>query len=79
MNNHPWLDDHPIKQNAKYLILGTHPPMPYCGKLEFYYGNMSEFWRFLDLIYPGHMLYLNGCPKLDDIVRFLDKSKYKNV
>jgi len=76
MNNHPWLDDHPIKQDAKYLILGTHPPMPYCGKLEFYYGNMSEFWRFLDLVYPGHMLYLNGCPKLDDIVRFLDKSKF---
>lgn len=72
MNNHPWLDDHPIKQNAKYLILGTHPPMPYCGKLEFFYGNMSEFWRFLDKVYPKNKLYTDGCPKKQDILKFLN-------
>jgi hypothetical protein len=71
--NHPWLDKYPLNEGSKYLVIGTHPPMPYCGKLEFYYGNMSEFWRFLDLIYPGHQLYLNGCPKLEDIILFLDK------
>ena len=49
--------------------------MPYCGKLEFYYGNMSEFWRFLDLVYPGHKLYEKGCPKIEDIISFLEKSK----
>ena len=76
MNNHPWLVDHPIKQDAKYLILGTHPPMPYCGKLEFYYGNMSEFWRFLDLIYPGNKLYTNGCPEEEDISKFLDSYSF---
>jgi len=76
MNNHPWLVDHPIKQDAKYLILGTHPPMPYCGKLEFYYGNMSEFWRFLDLIYPGNKLYTNGCPEEEDITKFLDSYSF---
>jgi len=75
MNIHPWLDDYPIKQDAKYLVLGTHPPMPYCGKLEFYYGNMNEFWRFMDEVYPGNELYSNGCPKLEDIVRFIDESK----
>lgn len=72
---HPWLKKYPIKKESKYLILGTHPPMPYCGKLEFYYGNMSEFWRFLDLVYPGHNLYENGCPKIEDIISFLKKSK----
>jgi G:T/U-mismatch repair DNA glycosylase len=49
--------------------------MPYGGKLEFYYGNMNEFWRFLDLVYPGDKLYLNGCPKFEDIISFLDKTK----
>jgi G:T/U-mismatch repair DNA glycosylase len=72
---HPWLEKYPIKKDSKYLIIGTHPPMPYCGKLEFYYGNMSEFWRFLDLVYPGHKLYENGCPKIEDIIIFLEKSK----
>jgi len=75
MNKHPWLKDYPIKQDTKYLILGTHPPMPYCGKLEFYYGNMSEFWRLLDKVYPKNKLYSNGCPKKQDILRFLDSYK----
>jgi len=72
---HPWLENYPINKDSKYLIIGTHPPMPYCGKLEFYYGNMSEFWRFLDLVYPGHKIYENGCPKIEDIISFLKKSK----
>ena len=50
--------------------------MPYCGKLEFYYGNMSEFWRFLDIIYPDNNLYRNGCPKLEDINKFLAHNKF---
>ena len=75
MNVHPWLDVYPINHDAKYLILGTHPPMPYCGKLEFYYGNMNEFWRFLDEVYPGNKLYSNGCQKLEDVVRFIDSYK----
>ena len=75
MIKHPWLEKHKINTDSRYLILGTHPPMPYCGKLEFYYGNMSEFWRFLALVYPGHQLYENGCPKIEYIIRFLDNSK----
>jgi hypothetical protein len=73
---HPWLEKYPIKKGDKYLIIGTHPPMPYCGKLEFYYGNMSEFWRFLDMVYPGYKLYENGCPKIEDILKFLKKSNF---
>jgi hypothetical protein len=73
--NHPWLQDYPIKAKSKYLILGTHPPMPYCGNLRFFYGNMSEFWRFLDLVYPCNNLYMDGCPQLDDILTFLDKNR----
>lgn len=69
---HPWLEKHPINQDSKYLIIGTHPPMPYCGKLEYFYGNMSEFWRFLDKVYPNNNLYNNGCPKKDDIINFIN-------
>jgi hypothetical protein len=72
---HPWLAKYPIKKGDKYLIIGTHPPMPFCGKLEYYYGNMSEFWRFLDSVYPGYKLYKNGCPKIEDIFKFLKKGK----
>jgi len=72
---HPWLKKYQIKQESKYLILGTHPPMPYCGKLRFFYGNMSEFWRFLDLVYTGNRLYSNGCPSLNDVITFLNRSK----
>ena len=73
---HPWLNKYPFKTKSNYLILGTHPPKPYCGKLRFFYGNISEFWRFLDLVYPGNKLYTNGCPKLSDIISFLDKNKF---
>jgi G:T/U-mismatch repair DNA glycosylase len=72
---HPWLKKYVVKKDSKYLIIGTHPPMPYCGKLEYFYGNMSEFWRFLDKVYPSNNLYLNGCPKIIDIKKFLAKSK----
>jgi G:T/U-mismatch repair DNA glycosylase len=75
MNKHPWLADYPIKPDAKYLILGTHPPMPYCGKLKYYYGNMNEFWRFLDAVYPSNKLYNNSCPELRDIQKLLDYVK----
>ncbi len=71
---HPWLLKHPIKPSTKYLIIGTHPPMPYCGKLEFYYGNMNEFWRILDRVYQGNRLYQNNCPDLLDIKLFLDNN-----
>ena len=75
MNKHPWLEDHPIKPDAKYLILGTHPPMPYSGELKFYYGNLSEFWRFLDKVYPENKLYADGCPEKKDISKFLNANK----
>jgi G:T/U-mismatch repair DNA glycosylase len=71
--NHPWLEKYPIKKDTKYLIIGTHPPMPYCGKLQYYYGNMNEFWRFLDKVYPGNNLYNNRCPELKDIQKFLTR------
>ncbi len=63
---------------SKYLIIGTHPPMHYCGKLEYYYGNMSEFFRFLDKVYPGNKLYQNGCPNINDIIIFQRNTKYQS-
>jgi len=69
---HPWLEKYPINQDSKFLIIGTHPPMPYCGRLEYFYGNMSEFWRLLDKVYPNNKLYNNGCPKEDDILNFIN-------
>lgn len=76
MKYHPWLSKYPIKKKVEHLIIGTHPPMPYCGKLPFFYGNMNEFWRFLDKVYPNNNLYdSNGCPCLKDIKAFLEKAK----
>lgn len=76
MTMHPWLDKYPISNESKYLIIGTHPPMPYCGTLPFYYGNMNEFWRFLDKVYPSNNLYNpSGCARLEDIIFFLAKAK----
>lgn len=72
MKKHPWLQKYRITPSTKYLIIGTHPPMPYCGKLNFYYGNMSEFWRFMDRVYPGNNFYNDGCPKENDIITFLE-------
>lgn len=75
MIRHPWLKKYTVSKNVKHLIIGTHPPMPYCGKLDFYYGNMSEFWRFLDSVYPKNNLYsTEECPKLKNIQDFLAKT-----
>ena len=69
---HPWIEKYQINKDSKYLIIGTHPPMPYCGRLEYFYGNMSEFWRILDKVYPNNNLYNNGCPKKKDILNFIN-------
>jgi hypothetical protein len=70
---HPWLEKYPINPDSKYLIIGTHPPMPYCGKLKYYYGNMNEFWRFLQEVYSKEKIYNNGCPNEVDIINFFYK------
>ena len=72
MKKHPWLNKHPINKDSKYLIIGTHPPMPYCEKLDYFYGNMSEFWRLLDKVFPNNNLYNSGYPKKEDILNFID-------
>ena len=72
---HPWLKKFPVKKDTKYLIIGTHPPMPYCGGLKFYYGNMGEFWKFLDKVYPNNNLYNDNCPKIKDVLHFLNFNK----
>ncbi len=72
MKKHPWLNKYPINKDSKYLIIGTHPPMPYCGKLDYFYGNMSEFWRLLDRVFPNNNLYNSVYPKKEDILNFID-------
>lgn len=73
---HPWLKKYPIEPDSEYLIIGTHPPMPYCGKLEFYYGNMNEFWRLLQKVYPNDLIF-DGihCIEEKNIQIFLEKHK----
>jgi G:T/U-mismatch repair DNA glycosylase len=71
---HPWINKYSISTETRYLIIGTHPPMPYCGSLPFYYGNMNEFWKFMDQVYPKNNLYnLKECTRLEDIAAFLAK------
>jgi G:T/U-mismatch repair DNA glycosylase len=70
---HPWLKNYPILPKHKHLIIGTHPPMPYNGKIHFYYGNMNEFWRFLERAY-GESIFFNsqGQPELNSILNWLN-------
>jgi hypothetical protein len=58
--NHPWLHQYPIEKTAEFLILGTHPPMPDTAPLKYYYGNVGEFWRILDGVYPGEGLFVGN-------------------
>jgi len=54
---HPWLKKYPVKHDSKFLILGTHPPMPYCGKLRFFYGNMCMSSKKVDsLVVEGFVV-----------------------
>jgi hypothetical protein len=71
---HPWLEAYPIKPSDKGLIIGTHPPMPYRGCLHFYYGNMYEFWRFLEMTYPQESFFDKELkPDLKKILNWLKK------
>lgn len=75
MISHPWLNKFPIPSDTKYLILGTHPPMPYKGNFNFYYGNSKEFWRFLSIVYSNNSFYKEGILSLDNILAFLYQNK----
>jgi G:T/U-mismatch repair DNA glycosylase len=73
MTSHPYLMDYPVNTTSKYLIIGTHPPMPTKAKLNFFYGNRGEFWRLLNFVYPNELLLNNGLPDLKLILKFLQK------
>jgi G:T/U-mismatch repair DNA glycosylase len=74
INIHPWLENYPIENESKNLIIGTHPPMPYDeNNLQYFYGNMNEFWRLLDQVYPVENLFNNGNPLLQNIFDFQRK------
>jgi hypothetical protein len=71
---HPWLEEYPIRPSDKGVIIGTHPPMPYRGCLKFYYGNMYEFWRFLEQVYPNDSFFDSlQKPDLKKILKWLKK------
>lgn len=71
---HPWLDKYPVNNDSTGLIIGTHPPMPYRGCMPFYYGNMNEFWRLLELVYTSDDFFdKNGKPELESIKKWLEK------
>jgi G:T/U-mismatch repair DNA glycosylase len=73
-NTHPFLLKYPVKTDIRGLIIGTHPPMPYEGELLFYYGNMNEFWRLLNKIYPKDSFFnSNDRPDLKLIFNWLNK------
>lgn len=72
---HPWLKRYPISKNSEYLIIGTHPPMPYCARLNYFYGNSRVFWKLLDQVYCGNNLYNNGCPNLKTILSFITQNR----
>lgn len=72
--NHPWLDQYPVSKDSTGLVIGTHPPMPYRGCMFFYYGNMNEFWRLLELVYIADKFFDNaGKPELEFIKKWVKK------
>jgi G:T/U-mismatch repair DNA glycosylase len=73
---HPWLLEYPIHKNSERLIIGTHPPMPYKGEMNFFYGNMFEFWRLLSNVYINDSLFTEDKPDLSKIKIFLNKYKF---
>ncbi|MHA8092712.1 hypothetical protein V7S78_09350 [Aquirufa regiilacus] len=76
MTIHPWLTKYPVNSDSKHLILGTHPPMPYKGTLNYFYGNMKEFWRLLDKVYPNSKLYnYDKQVELSDIIAWQKQLK----
>ena len=70
---HPFITRYPVKSTSRNLIIGTHPPMPAEQSLDFFYGNMAEFWRHLSLVYGHEKIYLNNQPNLDIILKFLEE------
>lgn len=73
---HPWLKDYPIFPNHKHLIIGTHPPMPYQGIIQFYYGNMNEFWRLLETAYEKDLFFNSlSAPELQRIQKWLTEKQ----
>jgi len=71
--NHPWLHKYPIAKTSEFLFIGTHPPMPYTVPLKYYYGNVGEFWRILDRIYPGEGLFTGNTADLEAIASWENK------
>ncbi len=72
--NHPWLNIYQINKNSTGLIIGTHPPMPYRGCMPFFYGNMNEFWKFLERVYPFDKLFDDdGKPEILFIKKWMEK------
>jgi hypothetical protein len=72
--DHPWLNNYPIDINSKGLIIGTHPPMPYRGCMPFFYGNMNEFWKLLEKVYPCDNFFDDeGKPEILFIKKWIQK------
>ncbi|MBU0632345.1 hypothetical protein KKA17_06855 [bacterium] len=45
---HKYIDNNPIKDTDKYLILGTiHPHRTEDFKIDFFYGNAGSLWKIL--------------------------------
>jgi hypothetical protein len=73
---HPWLSKYPIDKNSTRLIIGTHPPMPYTAELKYFYGNMYEFWRLLQIVYSNEKILVNNKPEINRILGFLSKYEF---
>ncbi len=72
-SEHPWLEQYPIPRNAKAIILGTHPPMPYNASVKFFYGNIGAFWSLLAQVYPNETFFINDELNLQGIQDFLNR------
>ena len=53
---HPWLVKYPIQNNSTKLIIGTHPPKPYRGCMQYF---IVVLHRLVDFKVNYFSLYFN--------------------
>ncbi|MBK7763298.1 MAG: hypothetical protein IPI46_07975 [Bacteroidetes bacterium] len=77
---HPFLDNYPLKNGLKYLIIGTCPPSLELRKekfkIDYYYGNAGSLWNIISGIYK---INLKNKSKEEKLVVILNWQKEYSI
>ena len=77
---HPFLDNYPLENRLKYLIIGTCPPSLELRKekfkIDYYYGNAGSLWNIISGIYK---INLKNKAKEDKLAIILNWQKKYSI